>query len=401
MNTITVLEKGEESSELSRLLDDLNVSYFANRQCGNDCGFKRKKEKQQQEMQQYRPITVTTDALSSSSLCQILKCHGYIDIICPIHISHLKEKILHDTISPFTPPPLQSIRDYYGEGMAFYFAWMHHITKWIVAPGLMGLVVYLLRIYRGDTVDNCDLTPFVGLGTFFWAVLCHRYWERQEARWSYIWGTLAITERDRLNCFGKRTDFVGEMRVSSVSGKMERYYSPSKRRVRFVMSALVTMLLLSGACLMMVISMNLQGHVSREDQERWGEEEHPLYFPLFARLAEEGNIFDAHSCWKSFIPIILRAIVVMNMNRQYRKVAERLTKWENHETTVDFENSVILKRVLFEAFDAYIILFYLAIYERDIHKLRFELVGAFNMDTFRRLITECILPYLVQRISKK
>ena len=62
-----------------------------------------------------------------------------------------------------------------------------------------------------------------------------------------------------------------------------------------------------------------------------GESSHPLYFPFFARLAEEGNIFDVTSSWKSLIPVILRAVFVMNLNAQYRGVAEKLTHWENHE----------------------------------------------------------------------
>lgn len=58
---------------------------------------------------------------------------------------------------------------------------------------------------------------------------------------------------------------------------------------------------------------------------------------------------------------------------------------------------MILKRVLFEAFDAYIVLLYLTVYERNIHLLRLELVGAFNVDTFRRVFVECILPWVAQK----
>ena len=43
----------------------------------------------------------------------------------------------------------------------------------------------------------------------------------------------------------------------------------------------------------------------------------------------------------------------MTMNKLYRRVAEKLTDWENHETKIGHENSLIIKRFLFEAFDAY------------------------------------------------
>lgn len=88
-----------------------------------------------------------------------------------------------------------------------------------------------------------------------------------------------------------------------------------------MISFIITLFLLGGACGVMVISMNLQGYVSRADRELWGEEDHPLYFPFFSQLAEEGAIFDPNSVWKSFLPVILRAIIVTNINQQYSKLA--------------------------------------------------------------------------------
>jgi len=336
---------------------------------------------------------------NTSTLCQVLRQIEYVDVVSPVHIPHIKRRILKDTISITTPPPLQAIRDYYGEGVAFYFAWMHFMTKAFAIPGILGLVVFILRIYRGDTVDNCELTPFVGLATFGWAVLCNRYWERTEAELAYKWGTFAVTDGDRLS-LGKRPGFRGKMRRSPITGREERYYPVSKRRFKCVISAIITLFFLSGILGVMVIFINLQGYVSRADRELWGDEEHPLYFPFFSRLAEEGAIFDSNSMWKSFLPVILRAIVVVNINQQYSKLAVMLAEWENHETLLGHQNSVVLKRVLFEAFDAYIILFYLAIYERDIYSLRLELVGAFNVDTLRRVFTECILPFTMRYFTK-
>jgi hypothetical protein len=83
-------------------------------------------------------------------------------MVCPVHIPHLREFILSDTINFFTPPPVQAIRNYYGEDVAFYFAWMDFVSNWIRFPGIMGLIVYCVRKHRGDTIDNCDLTPLVG-----------------------------------------------------------------------------------------------------------------------------------------------------------------------------------------------------------------------------------------------
>ncbi|KAL7522355.1 hypothetical protein ACHAWX_007182 [Stephanocyclus meneghinianus] len=299
LNALPVLDKDEESSELSKVLD----SYC------------------ETNSEQNRP----------KSVVQVLKSNGFVDVVCPVHSSHLKEKILKETTSIKTGMPIQAIQSYYGDGVAFYFAWMDFMTKWLIIPGLFGLVAYIIRKARGDTVDNCDITPFVGLATFFWAALCDRCWERRESRLAYLWGTYSSSYRDRIS-FGQRPEFVGEMRKSPVTGRMEKFYPYHKRLFKFAVSALVTAVLLAGATFVMVIGMNLQGYISSEDLEQWGDEKHPLYFPRFAQLAEPGSIFDATSAWKSFIPVILRAIFVMNLNYQYRHIAEKLTEWENHET---------------------------------------------------------------------
>ncbi len=277
------------------------------------------------------------------------------------------------------------------------------MTVWFVIPGGLGLFVFLLRNFRGETIEDCDFTPLFGIVTFFWAILCVRFWERKEARLSYQFGTFAFTTQDRVK-FGQRPNFEGKMRLNPITGKMEKYYPAYKRGIKVVASALVTIVLLAGASVIMVISLNVQGYISQEDQERWdpsGENAHPLYFPWFASMADEGGIFDTNSYWKSMVPALLRAVAVTTMNKQYSKIAEQLSEWENHETLVDHENSLILKRLLFETFDAYIILFYLAIYERNITMLRAELVGAFNVDSFRRLFTESILPYIKRRFTIK
>jgi len=61
---------------------------------------------------------------------------------------------------------------------------------------------------------------------------------------------------------------------------------------------------------------------------------------------------------------------------------------------------MILKRFFFEAFDSYIALFYIAFYERDVKNLRSELVSLFQVDVFRRLVLETLLPLATQHYSR-
>lgn len=385
LGSMTVLAPGTISSNLSRKLIDMKCSGFHH-----------------SRLRRTASGGDVSDELQKKCLGLLLQENDLIDLISPVHITHIRRKLLKETMKLTTGPPIRPMRDYYGDEVAFFFAWMNQFTRWLVIPGIFGLVIYLLRMHTGDTVDTCRFVPFHGIIMFIWGILFLRYWEREEKRLAYEWGNFSSVGYAR-KVFNARPGFQGELRVSPVTGAPEKYYPIYKRRLKYIGSALITMVLLAGAFLIMILSLNLQGYVRpRDDRERWqSDHEHPFYYPFFATLAEEGNLFDAASYWRCYIPVVLHVAVVMSMNMCYRHIAEALTEWENHETEVAHENSLILKRFLFEAFDAYIILFYLAFFEKDVGKLRSELVSLFNVDTFRRLLVECILPMVLQWQSKR
>ena len=52
----------------------------------------------------------------------------------------------------------------------------------------------------------------------------------------------------------------------------------------------------------------------------------------------------------------------------------------------------MLKRFVFEAFDCYVALFYIAFELGDVSRLRMELVSLYTSDTVRRIATETVLP---------
>jgi hypothetical protein len=96
----------------------------------------------------------------------------------------------------------------------------------------------------------------------------------------------------------------------------------------------------------------------------------------------------------SLVPVALHSGVVLLLNTLYGRIARVLTEWENHRTVQEHENSLVLKRFLFEMFDCYIALVYIAFYERDIAKLRSELVALYSVDSFRRVFMESVVPFV-------
>ena len=94
------------------------------------------------------------------------------------------------------------------------------MSRWFVLPGIVGLIAFCIRIlvYQED-IDNCEITPFVGLLTFLWAVLCNKFWERRENQLALDWGTFALAggPRESLVKLGKRPGFKGHMGINPVT----------------------------------------------------------------------------------------------------------------------------------------------------------------------------------------
>ena len=94
-----------------------------------------------------------------------------------------------------------------------------------------------------------------------------------------------------------------------------------------------------------------------------------FHIPMLAQLSQPGAAFDADTMW-AYVPTLMHTIVIGQLNGWYRSVSESLTEWENHRTRQEHENAIIIKRFLFEAFDCYVALFYLAFFQLDVVRLR-------------------------------
>lgn len=159
LHSVPVLPTGSISTNLSRTLDKLKVKYRR----------KLSKDKKSEDDKTF-------------PLIHVLESNDFIDSITGVHIPHLKEKIFKQTLKWSSFTPLEDIRDYYGEEVAFYFSWMCFLVDYLLLPGIMAAIVRIIRYYRNDTIDTCELTPFLGIFVFMWGIIFLRQWEREETR---------------------------------------------------------------------------------------------------------------------------------------------------------------------------------------------------------------------------
>ncbi len=162
----------------------------------------------------------------------------------------------------------------------------------------------------------------------------------------------------------QKKDFRGVWRISPITGKPEKYYSNSKRLLKILKGALFMLPVFMLATLMNTIFMNLDGTI---------QDDTLLWIPFFSQFSKEGQIFSSTSILINFLPMI-QAQCINFMNRQFRKVAVWTTDSENHSNKSNYENTIILKRYIFEFMDNYMCFFYIAFFNQDFSALKSSIV---------------------------
>eukprot|EP01023_Acetabularia_acetabulum_P030851 TRINITY_DN29039_c0_g1_i5.p1 TRINITY_DN29039_c0_g1~~TRINITY_DN29039_c0_g1_i5.p1 ORF type:complete len:543 (-),score=74.26 TRINITY_DN29039_c0_g1_i5:5-1633(-) len=312
---------------------------------------------------------------------------GLVDFITPVHNHHEATKTWNATRSQLLTP-VDAVRDYYGEKVAMYYAWMNYLTIWMIVPGILGGLLHLEMRFSGVSVDDNHLVPFFSLFIVIWAVSFIKSWRRQAMILALEWNTLEFESVKVI-----RPEFRGTIGISPITGAKERQYPARKRFYFYILSVAVTSILMSMVFVLIVCSLNFQGYI--QDKEIF-------YIPSISKYSAEGAIFSEDANFiLALVPTIIHVLMITTINSKiYRPIAEFLTQLENHETEEQHENSLILKRFLFEGFDTYAPLLYLAFVECNVLKVRKELQSVFLADCIRRFVTEVGIPALISTFKR-
>ena len=92
--------------------------------------------------------------------------------------------------------PLDTIRAYFGDEIAMYFAFLGFYAKWLMYPGIIGVFFFLWQRLHGT--DNTLLFLYC-FGLSMWSLLFVQFWKRKESSLAFKWGASDIKtdKRDR------------------------------------------------------------------------------------------------------------------------------------------------------------------------------------------------------------
>eukprot|EP00937_MAST-01D_sp_MAST-1D-sp2_P007502 g7502.t1 len=225
--------------------------------------------------------------------------------------------------------PLWDIRNYFGEKIALYFAWMEHYTKWLIFPAVAGVLFFGLTRVAGEGFVKYVLLIGFGCVVTVWATAMTETWKRRNATINLWWGTADHHVREVA-----RPQFTGTLRYSPTTDKPEMFHNSvakMKRRVGVTMAFVVTLIL--GAVVMTFYCLQLKNALSAPE-----------------RLGTQGPLVGGLICtsW------------IVGGNMIYRLLAVRLTNWENHRTDTEWDRYMVTKTFLFRFFNSFASFFYIA-----------------------------------------
>lgn len=243
--------------------------------------------------------------------------------------------------------PIDEIAKYFGEKVAFYFAWMKTYNSFMLYAGVIGLAIFILDLvveqnpYEVSSIQI--LTVCFAVFMSLWASMFDQKWVQRESELSWKYGTTHFHKVEE-----QRGEFQGVYEKDEITGKIKKKRESSfLYRLRKTISYTVAVLFVC-VVLAAVAAIFFYRSIVK----------HTSYGPLLCG--------------------VINAVQIRIMNILYGMIAQKMNDWENHETETQYNDNLAVKLFLFKFVNSYASLFYIAFFKGDIE-------GCKNDDCFSEL----------------
>ncbi|OCT56954.1 hypothetical protein XELAEV_18004192mg [Xenopus laevis] len=280
--------------------------------------------------------------------------------------------------------PLDHIRDYFGEKVAIYFAWLGFYTAWLLPAAIVGTVVFIsglvtmgsntaaqqicqsgTRYLMCPLCDTCnnwfisDICPMAKVGYLFdhpgtvffsvfmsfWAVTFLEYWKRKNATLAHHWDCMDFQEEEEQ----PRPEFAAkapQMEQNPITGVKEPHFPKRDRLSRILTGSMVIIIMLCVVMIFLVSVIMYRGIVTMMMYHTGNN----------LLMTQAGNIANISSSMVNLVLILL-------MGQVYTSLAEKLTRWEMHRTQSLHEDAFTFKVFIFQFVNFYSSPFYVAFFK--------------------------------------
>lgn len=194
-----------------------------------------------------------------------------------------------------------------------------------------------------------------------WAQFYLINWKRKCSELTIFWDNFSEGyENDN-----QRKEFKGEFRYSPITEKLEKYYPSIKHKLQIFVGILMMLPFFVVSMYMNAAFLNCDGTIKQGSA---------LNFPILSELNKPGRIFEFGGVFYILLEIIYAQAIAF-LNAKFQKLAIYTTIKENHRFKSSHENSLVLKRYVFEFFDSYFCFFYIAFVNQDFTMLKSQMVS--------------------------
>ena len=288
-----------------------------------------------------KAINSTNDETFNGIFKSLLVLHNQKEIETTLNINSLIKGYVVPISIKETKVLNKSFRDIYGEEIGFYYTWLTHYIKWLMFPAVIGLFLHLCR-YLFDTNSFLTLNLLFAAIVVLWGSYYVEAWKGIENLYRYIWGM----ENYKLE---KTTDIIKEnsenVRIEHFMGVKIPLYSRIDKFLKNLFSLFIIII-----NLLFTFTVNLLIFYI-EKSKLYEKESSPLFSKLLRRVTKGYILY--------FIPVITYFVreIISIINE---KISRWLTEREKSITKDEFINSFLKKQLLFEFFNYYFNLYYIA-----------------------------------------
>ena len=212
-----------------------------------------------------------------------------------------------------TAQPIDEIRDYFGEQVALYFAFLRVYTNSLVFPTVIGMLTMIGHLRNG--VEGNPLSLAYSILVSFWSVAFIKKWRIRQAELCFLWGTSTFEENEKTRKNFRLKEREIKYEVDEFTGKNE----PVPKNPRMVYYRTAASVLVGAFFISTVVVAALSAE--------------------YVRMLSKPNQLGKYS---RVVGSSLNACAILILSQIYGRVANVLTEWENHRVQTAFEDAMIL-----------------------------------------------------------
>ena len=229
-----------------------------------------------------------------------------------------------------------TIRNFYGEEIAYYFLWLTNYIKWLVVPSILGIIfeVSYRIVNKSSQAHNPILSLIMCAFFILWGKAFIYQWDQKEQLYNYIWGTENY-KKSQLD----RESFVPDDYISLLIGEKAPYVNKCKKYFRISVSYIFIFFMM---CIVFAF-IN-------------------IIFQIKAILIKK---FPKHTIEIGILIGFINTIQINFMSGFYQGIAKYFNDKENHRKETEYKNALALKLIIYDFVNSYYSIFFIGFIKRS------------------------------------